>query len=180
MVPARLGGGQSRFSCQGLKCFLHTVNGGNKDGPPPAHVPPTTKLEYVYTTSIDDSLSTPRGEDLNGSVLASLYMWSEKKPWLLMQNLLSNERFRAYLLRTTGSSGDDWYKFATRNQGDDDSADRKLLNEFNGHPLVTGSNAERIREPECRQCSLQGSQRSTANRSTNSLDRSIGPVHGPI
>lgn len=53
------------------------------DGPPPpprALEPPTTRFEYIYTTEIDDSLSTLRGENCPGSVLASLYMWREIKP----------------------------------------------------------------------------------------------------
>lgn len=58
-------------------------DGGTMDGPPPprrALEPLTTRFEYIYTTEIDDSLSTLRGENCPGSVLASLYMWREIRP----------------------------------------------------------------------------------------------------
>ncbi|CAF9927628.1 hypothetical protein IMSHALPRED_007257 [Imshaugia aleurites] len=117
----------------------------------PRFTEPNIELLYNWTVPYNEQI---KNVDRAGSVIASLYMWRAIKPEPLMQNLINNTRFRTFIDAWTGSSGDDWYQSVLRAQREDDGADRKLLDTYNGQPLVTGSSALRMREPECRYCDL--------------------------
>ncbi len=86
------------------------------------------------------------------AMLSGLYRWRDTQPKHFIRNLLIDGRFRTLIQNWTRSSGDDWYAFMNRS-GDTSKEDRMLLDRFNGKPLVTGSNLERLQE--CRTCLLE-------------------------
>lgn len=96
------------------------------------------KISYMHEVP---SLSWLKGFDVCGIVLSSLYHWRANKSAPLIQHLKHNESFRLFVQTLTSSSADDWYGFVHRAQGGDDAADLRLLNAYNGIPLMIGSNA---------------------------------------
>ena len=105
-------------------------------------------LTYTYK---QPSIDVLKGKDTRGSILSSLHYWRKFKVPLLHDNLLHNQRFRDYIRRATSSDGDEWYRFVTRDDGDDVAADRRLLEEYNGSRLENTSRALAVQE-ECRVC----------------------------
>lgn len=102
----------------------------------------TDGFEVMYYPEFSD-LPAIKGEDIHAGIICSLHHWRSNKPRHFIENLLTNGRFRTLIENVTGSSGEDWYRFVTRLPGQDDVADRALMDKFNGAALVAGSHLER-------------------------------------
>ena len=94
------------------------------------------KISYTYNFLLDPTLT---GSDFNGAVLSSLYFRKDRIPHNLVQNLLDNHRFRAFVEYCTNVSADDWYGGITG--APNSMSDRALLEQYNGGSLDTQSNA---------------------------------------
>ena len=108
-------------------------------------------FQLLFTTGFPD-VAAIRGEDHRGAVLASLYMWRKLKHPLLIENLFNNSRFRTFVEDYTRAKADDWYRFVVRDEGDDFTADKMLLDTYAGKTLVPGPNALNRRDILCGYC----------------------------
>ena len=99
------------------------------------------------------NLPAIKDEDVRAGIVCSLYHWRSNKSRDFIENLLTNDRFRALIENVTGSSGKDWYRLLTRLPDDNEAADRALMETFNGTALAAGSHLERIQA--CFQCGTE-------------------------
>ena len=82
-------------------------------------------------------------------IVANMFTWRERKPHLLLANLVDNVKFREFIHKMTFISADKWFDFCRREANE--TADLELLQQFSDERLVRGSKAATLQEP-CISC----------------------------